>query len=278
MKFTEFLKKLFGKHKQKKLGLALGSGGAKGMALIGALKAFEEYGVKFDMVAGTSIGSIVGGMYAAGHDTSEMFGFLKEYDVTNPKTLIMMKLKGQTVESVLDGVLGGAVIEDFKLPFWAVACDLDSGEELDINCGSAAKALAASSAIPPIFKPVTRENRRLVDGAFINSVPADVLKANGADVVIAVSLTEQPTNASSKAVLDKAYKGNGVKLADRYEKGVTAADYLIKPELTAYSSARLSGFKEMYAEGYRAAIEAMPNIIELLRANKLIDKKQKSAK
>lgn len=239
------------------------------MALIGAMKAFEEHNLNFEIIAGTSIGSIVGGLYAAGHNTDEMFAFLKEYDVMNPKTLIMMKLKGMTVTSLLDSIFGGANIEDLKKKFSAIACDLDTGEEVVMQSGNTASALASSSAIPPIFRPVTREGRKLIDGAFVNSVPGDVVKKGGADFVVAVSLTEDPMNTGSKRMLDKQYRDNGVKECNRYEKGISASDFVIAPDLHNFSSASLTGLQEMYEIGYKTTKESMPELLAKLKEAKL---------
>lgn len=269
MKLFDKIKSLFIK-KPKVLGLALGSGGAKGMALIGAMKVFEENNLKFDIIAGTSIGSIVGGLYSAGYNTDEMFAFLKEYDITNPKTLIMMKLKGMTVTNLLDNIFGGANIEELKKPFSAIACDLISGEEVVMDTGNVASALASSSAIPPVFRPVTREGRRLIDGAFVNSVPGDVVKKKGADFVVAVSLTEDPMNTSAKRNLDKQYKENGVKECDRYEKGISASDFVIVPDLHNFSPASINELKKMYDIGYKTAKEAMPELLAKLKQAKII--------
>ncbi len=261
-------KKIFLK-KPKKLGLALGSGGAKGMALVGVLKAFEENNIKFDMVGGTSIGSIVGGFLAGGHTTSEMFDFLKQFDITNPTTLIMMKLKGISVETFLDNILGGSHIEDLILPYFAVACDINTGEEIIMDKGNLANAMAASSAIPPAFRPVARDNRKLIDGAYLNSVPADILKERGADVVISVSLTERSDKLSSTSVLDKLYPGHKVKSTDRLTRGLIASNLVIEPNLKAYSTTSIDKLYEMYQEGYRSAIEAMPKILGLLKKHKI---------
>lgn len=245
------------------------------MAHIGVLKAFEENGIKFDMVSGTSIGSIVGGMYAAGHDTKEIFEFLREYNILSPKTLLMMKIRGMTVENLLDRVLGGTYIEDLKLPYFAVACDVASGDEVIMTSGSLSSAMAASSAIPPVFKPVLRENKLLIDGAFVNSVPCDVLKSNGADVVIGVSLTEEENNTEIKRLIDKKYPDNGVKEVNRLEKGVTAGDYIITPDLKGFNATSIFQLDEMYKRGYESAVKAMPDIIALLEKKKILKKNKK---
>ena len=105
---TDFFKRIFNKTTPKKLGLALGSGGAKGMAHIGAIRAFDEEGISFDVVTGTSIGSIVGGMYAAGFSSAAMLKYVSELELLSVQTLIKMKLAGKTTEKLLDEIMGGA--------------------------------------------------------------------------------------------------------------------------------------------------------------------------
>ncbi len=263
MGFLQFLKGIFSK-KKKKIGLALGSGGAKGAALIGALKAFEEENIKFDFVAGSSIGAIVGGMYALGYTASEMLNIIKEYRLTDVKNIVAMSLKGETVESLLDKITGEKHFEDTLIPFRAVAVDILSGEEVIMSSGSLAKAMAASGAIPPVFKPVERLQKRLVDGAYLNAVPADVVKSLGADKVIAIALSSnEPTNRIIKKSLDLLYKDNKVPLTDRLHQSLVA-DYILYPELSDYTSASIGSIDKMYAEGYKIAKEAVPQILKII--------------
>jgi len=270
MSLRDFFRGLFAK-KHKKIGLALGSGGAKGFALIGALKAFEEEGIKFDIVAGTSIGSIVGGLYACGHGWKEMLSFLKEYDVENmtPARLLLMKMKGYSVTSLLSEILGGKEFEDAEIPFAAVATNVNSGEEVVMKHGDIASAMAASGAIVPPFKAVERRGVKLVDGAFVNAVPADVVKDMGADFVIAVSLSNILSNEGIKIGLDSVYKGNKIPICDRLTKGLSAADVVISPDLSGFRSTSLSGANEMFSIGYEAALSAIPEIKEKLKKKKM---------
>lgn len=275
MKIFEFFTKLFKKEKKpKKIGLALGSGGAKGFALIGAMRAFEENGIKFDMIAGTSIGSIVGGMTACGYSSREIYNFINHYNITDMKTLIMMKFKRITVESFLDEVLGGVTFEDTKLPFYAVACDLSSGDEVILESGSLAKALACSSAIPPVFKAVDYNGSKLIDGAFVNAVPASVLKEKGCDIVISVTLTAREHNMSDLATVNSLYKNNGLKTVDRLKKGIEASDVYIEPDLSGFSSASVSGFEQMVEIGYSETMKRMPEILVAIGDEKKSKKKK----
>lgn len=264
--FKKFLRLFKGK-KQKKLGLALGSGGVKGLAHIGALRAFEEEGIHFDFVAGTSIGSIVGAMYACGYSSSGMIEYIKNLHLEDPLTLIKMKLTGVTPEKLLDQVFGGRDIEELSLPFCAVAVNVTSGEEVDITTGSVATAVLASSAIPPMFKPVQIADNRLIDGAFRNAVPANVVKNMGADCVIGISLGEEhPTNEVIKISLDELYKDNGVPICDRLTPFKIASDFLLTPSLSAYKSTAISKMHEIYEIGYECAKRSMPEIKKVLKA------------
>ncbi|MGN0819042.1 MAG: patatin-like phospholipase family protein [Christensenellaceae bacterium] len=281
MKIFDFIVKLFKREKKvKRVGLALGSGGAKGFALIGAMQAFEENGVKFDMIAGTSIGSIVGGMTACGYSSREIFNFITHYNITDMKTLIMMKFKRVTVEGFLNEVLGGVSFEDTKTPFYAIACDLESGSEVVLESGSLAKALACSSAIPPVFKAVDYNGLKLIDGAFVNSVPANVLKERGCDVVISVTLTARENNMSDVSTVNALYKNNNLKRVDRLTKGIEASDVYIEPDLSGFSSASVSGFQRMFEIGYEETMKRMPEILDAINGGKSCgkDKKKKYTK
>ncbi len=277
MKLREFFAKLFGR-KKKKLGLALGCGGAKGLALIGVLKAFEEENIKFDVVAGSSIGSVVGGMYASGVTPGEMLDYLKEYNLSDPKSLIMLKLKGYTVEKLLSHITGGRHFDELSIPYSAVAADMNTGEEVDITDGLVARAMCASSAIPPVFSPVVIGGRSLVDGGYVNAVPASVCKKLGADVVIGVNLCSEDYNSAAKAALDKSYKQNGIALIDRVKSGRENSDFFLEPDLSGYSGFSISAFDPMYVIGYRSAKAKMPEIINMLVKKKVIKKRGKKQK
>ncbi len=268
MNILSKIKNLFSK-KPKKLGLALGSGGAKGSALIGALKAFEEEGIKFDMVAGTSIGSIIGGMYASGYSWQDMLSTLTQYDLASAKTLIILKLKGYTVSSYLDEIMGGKNIEETKIPFKAVAVDVFSGEEVVLDSGNMGSAMASSSAIPPIFRAVERDGKKLVDGCYTNPVPADIVKEMGADFVLSINLSSTETNEKNVNFLDATYKNHGVKRANVMQKARDNSNFFLSLDLKDFSAADISKMDEMFTIGYQTTKKEMPKIKQVLKANKI---------
>jgi NTE family protein len=206
-----------------KIGLVLGGGGAKGAAEVGVLKVLEKYGIKPDYIVGTSIGSIVGGLYAAGFSAAELETMFQTqewltlltdrsstfandpYKVVDGVTYIfgfpildrqaigLGVMKGSSIEHMLDSMAsakGCKNFESLKIPFNCVAADIRSGKEVILHEGSVAKAMRASMAIPGVFKPVEIDNHMLVDGGMLNNLPVDVCRSMGADIIIAVDLQQ----------------------------------------------------------------------------------------
>jgi NTE family protein len=176
-----------------KIGVALGSGAARGWAHIGVLQALRDAGIEPDIVAGTSIGALVGGCYIA-DKLDELDEFARE--LTRRKVFGFMDfnlsgsglINGDRLASRLQKSLEGRAIESFKRPFTAVATEIGSGHEVWLSKGSLVEAMRASYAMPGIFKPVSISNRWLFDGALVNPIPVTVCRALGARYVIAVNL------------------------------------------------------------------------------------------
>ncbi|WP_428819626.1 patatin-like phospholipase family protein [Microbulbifer sp. MCCC 1A16149] len=181
---------------QPVIGLALGSGAAKGFAHIGVLKVLDEMGIRPSVVAGTSMGAFVGAAYAAGC-LDKMEDWVRQLD--NWKVFSLLDINW----SLSGGVIGGikpfrSFFEDFEftdieelpLPFTAVATDLHSGQEIWLQQGNLQDAVSASCSIPGLLSPKSLAGRWLVDGAVVNPVPVDVCRAMGATTVIAVDVTE----------------------------------------------------------------------------------------
>ncbi|MBS0242584.1 MAG: patatin-like phospholipase family protein [Proteobacteria bacterium] len=176
-----------------KIGIALGAGAARGWAHIGVLRALAQAGIKPDIIAGTSIGAVVGGCLAAGR-LDELEGFAR--DLTRRKVFGFLDLNlsgsalisGQRLVQRLDRHIGGVAIEELPRRFVAVATEIGSGNETWLLKGSLVDAMQASYAIPGIFKPVKVGRRWLFDGALVNPVPVSACRALGARYVIAVNL------------------------------------------------------------------------------------------
>ncbi len=176
-----------------KIGLALGSGGARGLAHIGVIRALETHGIPIDFIAGTSIGAIIGAHYAAFPDHKKLMQLA--YDFSNRKGFSLVDLslrggliKGLKIESIITEILDGATFESIKIPFAAIATDFNTAQEVVIRTGDLAKAIRASISVPGFFQPVQYEGRLLADGGLSQPVASTIVRNMGADIVIAVNL------------------------------------------------------------------------------------------
>ena len=242
-----------------KLGLALGSGGAKGFAELGALKAFEENGIEFDVIAGTSIGSIVGAFYAQGYTSTDIFEMLKRVDFGEVANLLMIKMDTSGLYNVIDREIGSLNIEDLKKPFVTVATHVESGTEKVFDKGSVAQALCASSSYPPFFKPVVIDGERYLDGAFTNAIPADQVKKLGADYIVGIDLSTPESKSSLLMRFIPTYKTD---VENPSAKGYEYSDVMLHPDLTGYTSVSFRSGSAMYDVGYRHALTFIPKILE----------------
>lgn len=253
-----FFKNLFSrKPAELKLGIALGSGGAKGFAELGILKAFEENDIAFDYIAGTSIGSIIGAFYADGYSVTDIVEMLKKIDFSEIKNIFMLNMDTSGLFSVIDREIGSLDFEELKKPFRSVATELESGEEKVFSKGNVAITLCASSSYPPFFKPVIIDGKRYIDGAFSNSVPADVVREMGADYVVGVDLSSHVTKSSFLSKLFPTYEG---KVKEPWKKGYDNSDIMLNPPLADFKPTSISSAGIMYDIGYSLAMENMPKI------------------
>ncbi len=176
-----------------KIGLALGGGAARGWAHIGVLRALEKAGIKPDIIAGTSIGAVVGGCYAAGH-LDQLEYFARELTVRRVFGYLDFNfagtglISGQRLCERLEAHLTGMTIEELPRRFTAVATEIGTGHEVWLSRGALVNAMRASYALPGIFRPVKIDGRWLFDGALVNPIPVTVCRALGARYVIAVNL------------------------------------------------------------------------------------------
>ena len=193
------LEELLIKCKQKglKFGLALGSGSARGLAHVGIIKVLEAYHIPIDLIAGTSIGSVIGSLYAAGASTEQLVE--AALSMKRSTTFFLMDptiphsglISGNRIEEKLNQLaLEGKTFNDLKIPFATVATDIENGTKVILNQGSVIKAVRASISIHGIFTPEKYQDYYLVDGGVIDPIPVDLVKQMGADIIIAVNLTK----------------------------------------------------------------------------------------
>lgn len=283
MRWLDKLRSLFVRPKKPVvLGLALGSGGAKGMAHLGALKAFAEAGLTFSVVTGTSIGSIVGALYAKGYTWADMTGIIENIDKKQFSKNLRPFADMAPFESFLEEYVEGDIAE-LALPFAACATDGATNECVVLRDGKTAKALTASAAIPPFFRGVEWEGKKLYDGAFSNAIPADVCRELGAEVVVAIDLSAFTKADGEKGRLERLL-GSAIDaftpvrtLADAKTRGYDAADVMLRPNLYDFKATTLSraAMDAMFEIGYREAKDRLPEIEAALAAARKQRKKRK---
>jgi len=251
-----------------KIGLALSGGGTRGIAHLGVLKAFAEQKIRFDCVAGTSAGSLVGAIYCAGLNLNDVIDEAKK--VTRKELVNRRFALGSdsgNIAKLADRFLQEITFDQLNTPFACVAVDIASGNEVILDSGSVAKAISASCAVPALFTPVIMDDMYLVDGGLLNNMPADVCRRMGADIVIGVDLNHNRGNVGAKPrnLLDTFVATWNITTKSTMFKGQMNSDIVIEPELTNYKNTVLTNFDERVDEGYRATLAVMDEIKQLLK-------------
>ncbi|MBU2493199.1 MAG: patatin-like phospholipase family protein [Bacteroidetes bacterium] len=188
------IKKIEQRKEELKIGLALGSGAARGITHIGVLKAIEESGIKIDYISGSSIGALIGGAYAMGMPVEEIENIALKTNwklmvkIFSPTISLSSLVNSNYLSEFLSTLFGNKTFDDLKIPFSAVTADIQTGEMVVLERGDLLSAIRASISIPILFSPVTIGRHKLVDGGLVNPTPVDVVKKMGMDKVIAVNL------------------------------------------------------------------------------------------
>lgn len=268
------------RNRKVKLGVAFGGGGARGIAFVGVIRAFEELQIVPDYIAGTSVGAIAGALYAGGKDSSFLEGAVKNIrmkDIRNSK-FIWKPSYAKNIENLLLKLFDGDVMfSELNIPFASVCTNIKTGEEVDIMSGSVAKAVSGSCAIPGVFTPVEFDDMHLVDGMLKNNVPADVVRRMGANIVIAIDLHE---NRAAGTISTKMFpllsSSLGVLLQTNVDAKKKYADIVLTPDLSEFKSTKIGDIDKMIEVGYNAVMAAKDEIIKILsRRPKKIKYEQK---
>lgn len=260
-------KKIAKFRKKYKIGLCLSGGGTKGFAYLGAFKAFEEMGITFDAVAGTSAGALFGAVYASQMPLEKVFALVK--DLKNKdfrkSQLGFLPSKMDKLEENINNVFTVDNIEDFIIPLYVVAVDLKSGQEVHFSKGNLAKILTGSCAIPGIFCPVDYEDLTLIDGGVLNNIPADVLKENGCDYIVTIDCNcSRGGGTEKKNLITQFVTSIGIMMVNNSKQGKLLSDLIICPNLKRYNSLNVKGCEDMIKEGYQETMRMMPEIENLL--------------
>ena len=227
-----------------------------------------KLGIKADYVAGTSAGSMVGALYAAGYSPEQMIEELKKLrvkDIRDSK-VIWKPSDSSNIEEVLKNIFGkDLMFSELKTPLSIVAVDIKTGSQVNITSGSVAKASSGSCAIPWAFSPVIYEDMHLVDGGLTCTVPADVVRAMGADVVLAIEVNrKRGSGTDSLKMKDVLSASLGIIMQANVKKTLKYADLVLKPDLERFSSSKPGDIDAMVKAGYDAVMENKDRIIKLV--------------
>ena len=250
-----------------KVALVLGGGAARGFAHIGVIRALEQEKIPVDLVVGTSVGSLIGALYAHDRNSFELewtaFALEKDdifdYGLLNAFTG-MGAAKGEKLEAFIKTKVSIANIEDLKIPFAAVATDLNRGTRVILDSGSVGRAVRASSAIPGVFQPVEHQSKTLVDGGLIDNVPVSVAREKGADIVIAVDIGKQVSNFNIVDIIDVMLQSITIMSAENAKFKKQEADVLIEPKIGDVGMLDFTQKKRCMQAGIEATQKMLPEI------------------
>jgi NTE family protein len=258
-----------------KIGLALGGGAARGFAHIGVIKALEAQGIVPDIVVGTSAGSVVGALYAAGNNGYALHKLALEMDeatISDWSLPLFAKasgvLKGEALQNYVNKAINNVPMEKLKISFGAVATDLNSGAPILFRRGNTGTAVRASSAVPSVFQPVKIGDHSYVDGGLVSPVPVRFAREMGADFVIAVNISAQPDAqpaSSSLEVLLQTFAIMGQSI-NHYE--LREADVVIQPRLGTMKGNDFPGRNTAILAGEQAASAMMAELKQKLAAKR----------
>ncbi|UCG50997.1 MAG: patatin-like phospholipase family protein [Candidatus Latescibacterota bacterium] len=282
-----------------KVGVALSGGAAKGIAHIGALKVIEEAGVPVDFVTGVSMGSIVGGLYAAGYTTAELESLVlaidwdelftdriprrnlaMEHKIWDRRYQISLPIDDRKVQ-LPSGLIAGQNItrtfarlttpvqhtRDFRklpIPFLCLAADIANGEIVVLDSGHLSEALRASMSIPTVFAPIKIGDRLLVDGGLARVLPAEDAKNMGADIVIGVDVGERPRDESElRSIIDMTHQALTLFMTPEIDRQRELCDILIEPDVHDVELYEFGKGRMLIDEGEKAARAVLPQLEQL---------------
>jgi Predicted esterase of the alpha-beta hydrolase superfamily len=252
-----------------KIGLALGGGAAKGFAHIGVIKMLEASGIHPDVVAGTSAGSVVGALYASGMDAFALqetaFG-LDEAKIRDVRLFSGGLVQGRALQDYINQLLHHQSIEQLKIPFAAVATQLETGQRTVFVRGNTGQAVRASSSVPGVFEPAVVNGKHYVDGGVVSPIPVDAARQLGADFVIAVDISTRPSGSNPQGMVNIVGQTIAIMGQQLGAQETARADVVIRPDLGGIGPTDFEQKNQAILEGERATLAAIPAIRAKLAA------------
>ncbi|ADX46972.1 Patatin [Paracidovorax avenae ATCC 19860] len=248
-----------------KVGIALGGGAAKGFAHIGVIKMLEANGLAPAVVAGTSAGSVVGALYASGMNAFELQEKAVALDEAKIRDLQLSSgglVLGQKLEDYVNAQVRNRPIEQLPKPFAAVATRLEDGERTVFTRGNTGQAVRASSSIPGVFQPVAIGKYHFVDGGVVSPVPVDAARQLGADIVVAVDISNKARGQAPAGMLGTLGQSIAIMGQKLGQAELARADVVVRPQVLDIGAADFTQRASAILEGEKAALAAMPQIRE----------------
>ncbi|MDE2418862.1 MAG: patatin-like phospholipase family protein [Burkholderiales bacterium] len=254
-----------------RIGLALGGGAARGFAHVGVIQVLEEAGIRPDLVAGTSAGSLVAAIYASGKNGSQLQRVaetMEEATIADWTLPLFNRgvLRGDALARYVNGQVGARLIEDMQMPLGIVATDLNSGRDMLFQRGDTGTAVRASSAVPGVFQPVKISGRDYVDGGLVSPVPVRAARKMGAELVIAVDISSPPDGNLSNGTLDVLLQTFSIMSLSINTFELKDADVLVRPMLNGIASSDFSSRKRSIEAGRKAMLQQMPQLRSAIAA------------
>ena len=255
-----------------KIGLALGGGAARGFAHVGVIAVLEEAGLKPQLVVGTSAGSLVAALYASGKTSAQLQQTalnMEEVAITDWMLPIFGRgmFRGEALARYVNDLVAGRLIENMAIPLGIVATDLNSGQAVLFQRGDTGTAVRASSAVPAVFVPVKISGREYVDGGLVSPVPVRFARQMGADIVVAVDISNPPEAnpaGDTLQILLQTFSIMG-KSINQYE--LKDADVVVRPSQIGLKSADFSARQRAMDAGRAAMLAALPALKAKLASN-----------
>jgi NTE family protein len=250
-----------------KVAVVLGAGVSRGFAHVGVLKVLEAQKVPIHLIVGTSAGSIIGGIYASGIDAfhlQKMALAVQKDDVVDLTIPDNGFIRGEKLENYVNRAVQNYPLERLRIPFLAVATNVQTGDEVAFATGNTGKAVRASCSIPGVFQPVRIGDKTYVDGGVVSPVAVDAAKKAGADVVIAVDISAGVARALPQGILETILQSIDIMYTKIAAVQIKNADVVIRPRVSHINSSDFDRRHEAILEGEKAAVEALPQIQHIL--------------
>lgn len=251
-----------------KIGLALGSGGARGLAHIGVLKVLHEHHIPIDYIAGSSMGSLIGALYANNNDIhmiEKLAVHLKRKHWLDFSVTKFGLISGEKIKELIRILTHGKNIEDLAIPLGVVATDIETGERVVFREGPVYQAVRASISIPGIFVPENVNGRILVDGGVIDRIPIQIVREMGADLVIAVDVGLNHSKMKVNSIFDVISQTIDIMEREILQHQVVLTNFIIRPDVGHIGTISFSNIKEAIDLGYEKASESIEEIKEFIQ-------------